>query len=214
MSMITKNAMSAVLIAVVVAATVTARASDSKDKKPKHDESAAGHSHEMSEIHGGRVTMTPNHHFEVLFTANEARVYLYNKAQKPIEPGEKVSATLILTSRDGGELALEMKRLRPDAEKGRASGYLAVAHDFSGVEENQMKAMVRAVGLTEEPIEFKTSVVVSEAASYACPMNCVAPAADPMACPKCGMRMVRQEGKKEDKGHDHSSHGHAHDGHH
>lgn len=202
MSTMRGKAVTGVLLALVLLASVVYAHDPKEHKKPKPDESAAGHSHEMSEIHGGRVTMTPDHHFEVLFTPEEARVYLYDKVQQPIEAGDGVSVSMVLMRKGGDEVSLEMELMPPKPESGRVRGYFGVPHEFGDVEMGQMKAIVRVAGLAKEPIEFKTPVVVSEAASYACPMNCVAPALDPMACPKCGMQMVRKgAGKNSHGGH-------------
>jgi len=187
----------AALLAFSLVFASSARAQDAKElEKPEHEESAAGHSHGMSEIHGGRVTMTPTHHFEVLFAPTEARVYCYDKVQQSIEPSDDVTVGMVLESRTGDDVPLTMKYVQPDPEKGHTLGYFSAAYDFSAVEENAMKAVLRIAGLTEKPIEFKTNVTVSEPASYACPMNDSAPVAEPMACPKCGMKMVRQESAK------------------
>jgi hypothetical protein len=168
-----------------------------------------GHSHEMAEIHGGHVTMTPNHHFEVLFTPDEARVYLYDMSQKPLPASKDVSVSMNLQTKSGETSKLEMHRVAPDVEKGRTQGYFAAAHDFGAVKEGSMKALVQVTGLGKKPIEFKTNVALSEPAVYVCPMHDSPPAMDPMKCPQCGMQMVRQSAEEDDSEmHEHSEHHH------
>lgn len=65
-------------------------------------QSAGGHSHAASEIHGGEVTMTWAHHFEIVWKADQVMVYLYDVDQKPL-PVKGVS----------GEVAFKFKN-RPE----------------------------------------------------------------------------------------------------
>src|SRR5581483_9760531 len=44
----------------------------------------AGHSHANIQAHGGDVTMTQRHHFEVVFREASVRVYAYSQSQEPI----------------------------------------------------------------------------------------------------------------------------------
>lgn len=44
----------------------------------KAKESKAGHSHEKSEVHGGEVLMSKQHHFEVVWMADHVMVYIYD----------------------------------------------------------------------------------------------------------------------------------------
>jgi hypothetical protein len=199
----------ALLAFVLVGAGSAAAQEHKKHKNPVHDKTTSGHSHEMAEVHGGRVTMTPNHHFEVLFTSDEARVYSYDESQQLIEAHKEVTVALTLKSKRGGDVTLPMDYVAPDPENGRAQGYFSAAHDFGDIEKDEMKAIFLIAGLAAKPIEFKTSVMLSEPAVYLCPMNDSPAAAEPGACPKCGMEMVRQKSEKAEHGHS----GHEHSGH-
>ncbi len=64
------------------------------------EETAMGHSHEMAELHGGSVTMTPTHHFELLCTPKEARLYVYDGKQIPIPSLDGMKASMILAGKD------------------------------------------------------------------------------------------------------------------
>jgi len=181
-------------------------------QKSHHDEMQAGHSHEMSEVHGGHVTMTPMNHFEVLFTPEEARVYLYDHEQKPLAIPTGVSVFMTLQTKAGESSKLKLLPVEPNLKEGRVQGYFTVEHDFGSLKEGSTKALIQVAGLAEKPIEFKTDVSLSEPAVYACPMHDSPPAMDPMKCPKCGMQMMRQS-SEEDEGHEHSHHM-DHDGNH
>ena len=149
----------------------------------------AGHSHEMSELHGGHAVMTPEHHFEVLFTPEEARVYLYDAKQKPMPSPEGLKGSIALQGKEGKKTELELEYVAPDEEQGRLQGYYAAPHDFSKAADGSVKSLVTMKGLAENPVQFTTPVTVSEPVAYACPMSCVPPVSDPMNCPKCGMEM-------------------------
>lgn len=173
----------------------------SKDKESHHDMSGEmhgdepmGHSHDMSMIHGGHVTMTKSHHFEVLHTEDAMRVYMYGADQKPILDPAKAEVLITLKRKDKDDVALKASYVPPDQEKGRLQGYFAADYDFGSVEDGSMKALVRVDGLDDKPIEFRTPVVLGKAVSYACPMACQETTyADPMPCPKCGMQMTPVE---------------------
>lgn len=181
------------------------------DEGEKHDEGAEGHSHESAELHGGAVVMTPKHHFEVVFTPEEVRVYLYDGKQKSINELEDVKVTLTLQEKDGDPTELALNYLGPDAETGRSQGYFATTHEFAEVEEGQMKATFMVSGEGEEPIKFKTAVRVSELVTYACPMHPEITGEDPIECSECGMTLTMQaheEGDHEKNENSHEGHDH------
>jgi len=51
----------------------------------KHGEKA-GHSHAKAEGHGGAVTMTKAHHFEVVYTEKGVHIYVYDSSQNAVDP--------------------------------------------------------------------------------------------------------------------------------
>lgn len=180
-----------------------------------HDESEIGHSHEMAMIHGGQVTMTSHHHFEVLFTGKQMRVYVYDADQKPIADPKDVKASMTLMTNDKKSEHMDLHYVAPDPEKGRIQGHFYADRNMTGMKEGDMKAMFKMMGLEEDPIEFRTPVKIGSLVTYGCPMKDSAPAENPGMCPKCGMRMTKMEngrpmGNHMDHGHDGSGDGHGH----
>jgi len=159
----------------------------------RHGESEAGHSHHMAMVHGGEVTMTPHHHFEVLFTDKQARVYVYDDQQAPINDLSTVKTTMTLMAKDGKPETMTLQYMAPDPEKGRTQAYFYAEHDMSDVKDGAMKATVKLMGLEKEPVEFRTAVKMGQQMSYVCPMGDSAPAEDPGRCPMCGMDMTMME---------------------
>ena len=183
-----------------------------------HDgkESAAGHSHERAEMHGGSVTMTPQHHFETVFTAAGARLWVYDATQAIVANPKGAKATLTLQPKQGEPVRLAMTYVGPDSSSGVAQGHFTAAHDLSAVAKGAMKAVFKVEGLAKEPLEFRTPVVVGEQTVYACPMHPDVTAADPVRCSKCGMALVKgsPSGKKtDDDGDDDHGPGDGHEGH-
>jgi hypothetical protein len=161
---------------------------------PSHHESEAGHSHEMSMIHGGEVTMTPHHHFEVLFTDKQARVYCYDDQQKPIDDLKDMTATMTWMMKDGTSMGpMNLRYMAPDPAKGRTQGYFYADRDTSKVKDGDAKAMFRMMGLEKDPIEFRTAVMTGEPASYVCTSGKGGPYEDPCNCPD-GTMAVRMMG--------------------
>ncbi len=172
------------------------------------DESAAGHSHAQAELHGGSVTMTPDHHFEVVFAAAEMRVYAYDGKQVPIQSLKDVAVSGTLHAKEGDPIGVEFEYVAPDEEAGRSQGYFVAAYDFSEVEDGTLKAMIEVAGLSKEPVKFRTAVSVGELATYACPMHDAVVGEDPVACSKCGMALTRVPGHEDESEDDHDHGGH------
>ena len=154
-------------------------------------ESAVGHSHAKSELHGGSAIMTPSHHFEVLFTAAEARVYVYDGLQAQVLDPRNARASMTLQEKGKEPLPFEMTYVAPELSAGRTQGYFVAHGDFSVAESGVMKAIIRVGGLTEKAVEFRTSVKVTEQTEYACTMHPEVKAQDPTNCSKCGMMLTR-----------------------
>lgn len=75
--------------------------SGSSDPETMHEEEeAAGHSHADARAHGGQVTMTKQHHFELVYEGETVNVYGYDKQQEPISL-EGASGELRLKTRGG-----------------------------------------------------------------------------------------------------------------
>ncbi|MCA9756543.1 MAG: hypothetical protein KDA27_12130 [Candidatus Eisenbacteria bacterium] len=177
------------------------------DQAEGTNETMAGHSHHMAMRHGGEVTMTPQHHFEVLFTDDGPCLYLYGADQQPILDPKSVKAQVTLMDKDGKSQMMDLHYRGPDSSKGRTQGYFYADHDMSHMNVENMKAMFRVMGLQKDPIEFRTPIEVGDEAMYVCPMGDSPPAEDPGRCPKCGMEL-----KKADSGHhmDSDEHEHGH----
>lgn len=152
--------------------------------------SQTGHSHQMAMVHGGQVTMTPHHHFEVLFGDKQTRVYVYDDTQAPISDLEGVKGSMTLATKGGDSETVELHYLAPDPQKGQTQGYFYADHEMGAMPAAGMKATIKMTGLEQDPIEFRTPVTLSETLSYQCPMMDSAPAEDPGPCPKCGMQMT------------------------
>lgn len=170
-----------------------------------HGEEGEGHSHEMAMIHGGHVIMTQQNHFEVLFSEEGLRVYVYDGQQAAIADPAKASGTATLSTKAGKPTTLELTYRGPDKDHGRTQGFLFAPYDFGEVEEGSMKATISLKGIGKDPVSFKIAVAPGEQAMYACPMNDSKPAEDPGSCPKCGMNMQMMEGmhggSKDHEGH-------------
>lgn len=175
-------------------------------------ETAAGHAHEMAELHGGSVTMTPTHHFEVLSTAQEARLYVYDDHQVPVTKLDGMKASLVLQQKSGESMTIPMTYVKPDAAHGRTQGYFLATHAFHEAEKNAMKATFTVEGLTKKPVEFKSAISLGQPTTYACPMHPEVTGEDPGKCGKCGMFLQKTAGHGEHDsktgehpGHDHKN---------
>ncbi len=175
------------------------------------EESKTGHSRRMAMVHGGQVTMTPHHHFEVLFTDKQARVYVYDAEQEPINDPKEVKADMTLMTKGGESETMHLQYVGPDPENGRTQGYFHADHEMASIEDGEMKGMFRMMGLEKDSIEFRTPVTMGRLMSYACPMKDSPPAEDPGRCPRCGMQMTTvQHGEHMSKAMDKDSdHGHG-----
>lgn len=116
------------------------------------DESKAGHSHAASEIHGGKVVMTPRYHFEVAFTADAVRVYLYDGKQKPLSI-KGASGQAKVTIRRGKTTALPLRYVGP-ARPGDMDA-LEGSFAFAGVARGAAKLTFELKGLPD-PAERDT----------------------------------------------------------
>ena len=121
----------------------------------------SGHPHDSAASHGGSVTMTQQHHFEVVFYEKELRVYAYTGKQEPILDIKGVSGSVLLNSKGGDALTVKLSYVAPDSSHESAQGYLSGKHDFSGVKEETMRATFSIEGLSnpkEKSVTFRESV--------------------------------------------------------
>lgn len=121
----------------------------------------SGHSHDKAALHKGSVTMTQQHHFEVVFHEKELRVYVYTGGQEPILDLKGVSGSVLFQSKGGDTLTVKLSYVAPDSSDESAQGYLSLEHDFSGVKEGTMKASISLEGLSnpkETSVTFRESV--------------------------------------------------------
>lgn len=121
----------------------------------------SGHSHDRAALHKGSVTMTQQHHFEVVFHEEEMLVYVYTGSQDPIFDLKGVSGSVLFQSKGGDTLTVKLSYIAPDSLQESAQGYLSVKHDFSGVKEGTMRASISLEGLShpeENSVTFRESV--------------------------------------------------------
>ncbi len=65
-------------------------------------ESETGHSHKAASAHGGEVTMTRQHHFEVVPVQEGITVFVYNYTQEPVELSTAIThGSVTLITKDG-----------------------------------------------------------------------------------------------------------------
>jgi hypothetical protein len=84
------------------------------------------HTHGKSELHGGKVTMTKDHHFETRFAADGVRVFIYtaNQAPQMVEKA-KGEATLEIAGRSPQETAFVVQKPLP----GESTVYFCPMHE-------------------------------------------------------------------------------------
>ncbi|MFB6344175.1 MAG: hypothetical protein ABEK50_00175 [bacterium] len=118
----------------------------------KGGEEKAGHSHGEAQAHGGNVTMTTNHHFEVVYKDSTIQVWGYDKQQEPISL-EGVQANVHIKTRSGKSERINLE-LHPSDEglkylEGHYTG-------LSGIEPGNAKLTFHLAGVkgTEEAVEF------------------------------------------------------------
>jgi hypothetical protein len=99
--------------------------------------------------HGGQMSETRWHHFEVVYLPREARIYVYTPSRTPLYPrGARGEVTMRMISNDG-HFRGPVTYLTD--EKGR--GYLSVAVDVSRVRDGDMTVdfVLQRLPLHEEP---------------------------------------------------------------
>jgi hypothetical protein len=179
------------------------------------DEHAKGHSHEMSEAHGGQVYMTKAHHFEVVFVSDGVRVYPYGGSQQP-RSAKALSGTAQVKLKGKKETAsVELAAFFP-AEEG-ARSFLFGEWDHSKVTPGDAK-LTFVINEPSAKDEAKATFTATfdgptPDVRYHCPMAEHTPdgMADPGKCPKCGMDMEKRTAEstptldtnEEDEPHEH-----------
>lgn len=175
----------------------------------QHEESKREGKEMMKMPHGGGMAMAEGYHFEVVFNPGEVRLYAFDADMEPVKALKKAQGTLTLSPPEGDAVEIELAYVSPDANAGRTQGYLGADYAFEKADTEGMTASIALSGLAEKKIAFEAPVEVGPLMMFACPMNCVEPVQDPMACPKCGMQMKPMH--KMEKGHDkHEDQDHNH----
>ena len=109
-------------------------------------EAAPGYSHEKSSIHGGKVVMTTDHHFECVFTEDAVLLYGYDGRQEPIDLKDATGEARVYP-KEGGPTTMPF-RFVPG--KGREPGYLEARFSFGKVAPTSRTVGVSLFGLKAE----------------------------------------------------------------
>jgi hypothetical protein len=178
------------------------------------DERAMGHSHEMSQVHGGQVFMTKAHHFEVLFVPEGVRIYPYGADQQP-RSAEGLSGTAEIRRKGMKETAsMDLAAVSPEGENARS--FLRGDWDHSKVKPGDAKLTftINDPALKEEPEATFTATFdgPTPTVRYHCPMAEHTPDGmmDPGKCPKCGMALEKKT-MGDDHGHHEGNGDHEHE---
>lgn len=126
--------------------------SGSTDQETQHQEEAPGHSHAEARAHGGQVTMTKQHHFELVYEGETVKVYGYDKGQNPISL-EGVSGELRLKTRGGDSRRVDLETHGADTDRVYLRAQLTGLED---VEPGNAKLTLSLNGVpgAEETVEF------------------------------------------------------------
>lgn len=126
--------------------------SGSTDQETQHQEEAPGHSHAEARAHGGQVTMTKQHHFELVYQGDTVKVYGYDKGQNPISL-EDASGELRLKTRGGESRTVELESSEGDSDRVHLRAQLTGLGD---VEPGDAKLTLSLNGVpgSQNPIEF------------------------------------------------------------
>jgi len=84
-------------------------------------EEQPGHSHAEAKAHGGEITMSERHHFEVVPTQQGLAIFVYDYEQKPVDiAGVSGSVTIVLKS--GEEFEVPLTPYGKNLESGQEHG--------------------------------------------------------------------------------------------
>jgi len=107
----------------------------------------AGHSHANIQAHGGDVTMTQRHHFEVVFREASVRVYAYSQSQEPIA-AKGLSGTAKLVKKGSDKPTEATLNVATDSAEA-ARDFLEAPLDLKGIEPGAAKLTVDISGLSD-----------------------------------------------------------------
>ncbi len=138
-------------------------------------ESRPGHSHEQAMAHGGKVTMTQQHHFEVVPMMYGVSVFAYDYRQNPIDASSAQGSVTVMT-KDGDELTAALKpysevmsMLREGQgmmEQGEHMESMLFANmDFSKMDAAEAKVTVNITGLESEKesrVSFRETIALTD----------------------------------------------------
>jgi len=163
--------------------------------KPKGAE-GPGHTHERSSLHGGRVTMTKEFHFEVVFLRDGIQVHLYDRNQSPI-PFRTASgeATITLSGREDVTVPLSLRKPSEEKHEGheRVGGdkakldWLEGKADLSKLREGEAKVQFRIRNLPgdkEKEDAFRQAFQLARVVRFRCPNHPEALQERPGKCAK------------------------------
>lgn len=96
---------------------VAASCGSDHDESHGHDQDKAihqhaGHDHDQATLHGGRVTVVEDYHFETVFSKDGIRVFIYTANQAPMMV-KKVKGTATLAFENGPKVDLKLVRTEP-----------------------------------------------------------------------------------------------------
>lgn len=105
----------------------------------------------MQPPHGGQVTATTHHYFEVVYTPTETRVYAFDASQRGLN-ARRLRGSAVLTVRSSGQSgSFPLEVVAQPAFTGDV-GYLAARVDVSRVHDGDMDVRFDLAGLpTDEP---------------------------------------------------------------
>lgn len=105
----------------------------------------------MQPRHGGQITATKHHYFEVVYTPSEARLYVYNASQLGIN-ARYLKGDVVMTVRSSGQSGrFPLQVVAQQAFTGDL-GYLAAKVDVSQVQDGDMEVQFEVHQLpSEEP---------------------------------------------------------------
>ncbi|MBI3268320.1 MAG: hypothetical protein HYZ53_04810 [Planctomycetes bacterium] len=143
-----------------------------------------------AEIHGGLVTATKEHVFEIAFHHDRIEVYLYDREQARASI-QGAAGSVALVFRDKQRTGMHADLALVDTH---FRDWLSARMDLSRIEHGAARAFVRLAGL---PGKEETNVVlevpfqIARIAKYVCAKDKVV-ADEPGYCPKCSSLLIRR----------------------
>lgn len=138
-------------------------------------ESQMGHSHDKAMTHGGKVTMTQQHHFEVVPMMHGVSVFAYDYQQNPIDVSG-VRGTVTVMTKGGREISAELppySEIMSMHEEGQdmmeqiehMESMLFANMDLSKIDAKEAKVSVDITGLNSEKesqVSFRETITLTD----------------------------------------------------